>query len=86
MNASGSLPPPSATEPSPVALGRWGQVLYRACDPKERAWFMNLPTTLVLAPQGADRLHEVAGRLLRQNTRSEQGQVLSFAFSAPVIR
>jgi len=47
---------------------------------------MNLPTTLVLAPQGADRLHEVAGRLLRQNTRSEQGQVLSFAFSAPVIR
>lgn len=29
---------------------------------KERAYFMNLPTSLVLPPEDVDRLREVAGR------------------------
>ena len=36
-------------------------------DPKERASFMELPTTFVLPPEDIDRLREVAGRLLRES-------------------
>ena len=36
-------------------------------DPKERATFMNLPTTFVLPAEDVDRLREVAGRLMRQS-------------------
>ncbi|MCG6876818.1 MAG: hypothetical protein LJE97_17150 [Betaproteobacteria bacterium] len=36
-------------------------------DPKERAYFMNLPTSFVLSPEQVDRLREVAGRLMRQS-------------------
>jgi len=34
-------------------------------DPKEREYFMNLPTSFVLAPEQVDRLREIAGLLLR---------------------
>src|SRR5262245_34921825 len=37
-------------------------------DPKEREYFMNLPTSFVLKPEEVDRLREVAGQLLRQST------------------
>jgi NTE family protein len=40
-------------------------------DPKERADFMNLPTSFALPPEDVDRLREVAGRLLRQSTEYE---------------
>jgi NTE family protein len=40
-------------------------------DPKERAHFMNLPTSFVLPPEDIDRLREVAGRLLRQSDQYE---------------
>jgi NTE family protein len=40
-------------------------------DPKERALFMNLPTSFVLPAKDIDRLREVAGRLLRQSTEYE---------------
>ena len=40
-------------------------------DPKERAYFMNLPTSFVLPPEEVDRLREVAGRLLRQSAEYE---------------
>ena len=43
-------------------------------DPKERAYFMNLPTSFVLPPEDIDRLRDVAGRLLRQSV--EYGTVL----------
>lgn len=36
-------------------------------DEKERAEFMNLPTSFVLSPEQVDRLREVAGRLMRQS-------------------
>ena len=36
-------------------------------DPKERAYFMNLPTSFVLPAEDIDRLRDVAGRLLRQS-------------------
>lgn len=36
-------------------------------DPRERADFMNLPTSFVLPAEDVDRLREVAGRLLRQS-------------------
>jgi NTE family protein len=36
-------------------------------DPKERAYFMDLPTSFVLPPEDVDRLREVAGKLLRQS-------------------
>ena len=36
-------------------------------DPKERAHFMNLPTSFVLPPEDVDRLREVAGRLMRES-------------------
>jgi NTE family protein len=36
-------------------------------DPKERASFMELPTSFVLPPEDIDRLREMAGRLLRQS-------------------
>jgi NTE family protein len=36
-------------------------------DPKERDYFLNLPTSFVLKPEEVDRLREVAGRLLRQS-------------------
>jgi hypothetical protein len=32
---------------------------------------MNMPTSRVLAPQGVDRLHDAAGRLLRQSLEYE---------------
>jgi len=40
-------------------------------DPKERAYFMNLPTSFVLPPEAVDRLREVAGQLMRQSTEYE---------------
>ena len=36
-------------------------------DPKERAYFMNLPTSFVLKEESIDRLRDVAGRLLRES-------------------
>jgi NTE family protein len=36
-------------------------------DPKERAYFMNLPTSFVLPAENVDRLREVAGRLMRES-------------------
>jgi NTE family protein len=36
-------------------------------DPKERSYFMNLPTSFYLPPQDVDRLRAVAGELLRQS-------------------
>jgi NTE family protein len=36
-------------------------------DPKERRYFLNLPTSFVLSPEEVDRLREVAGRLLRES-------------------
>ena len=35
-------------------------------DPKERDYFMNLPTSFVLRPEEVDRLRGVVGQLLRQ--------------------
>ena len=40
-------------------------------DPKERAHFMNLPTSFVLPAEDIDRLREVAGRLMRQSAEYE---------------
>jgi NTE family protein len=34
-------------------------------DPKEREYFMNLPTSFVLTPEQVDHLRDIAGRLLR---------------------
>lgn len=36
-------------------------------DPKERDFFMNLPTSFVLPDEDVDRLREVAGRLMRES-------------------
>jgi len=36
-------------------------------DPKERAYFNSLPTSLNLPPGAVDRLREMAGRLLRES-------------------
>ena len=36
-------------------------------DPKERSYFMNLPTSFVLKPEAVDRLRAIAGTLLRQS-------------------
>lgn len=36
-------------------------------DPKERDYFMKLPTSFTLEPEQVDRLREVGGRLLRQS-------------------
>jgi NTE family protein len=40
-------------------------------DPKEREYFLNLPTSFVLPAEAVDRLREVAGRLLRQSPEFE---------------
>ena len=40
-------------------------------DPKERVYFMNLPTSFVLRPEEVDRLREVAGQLLRESAEYE---------------
>jgi len=40
-------------------------------DPKERARFLNLPTSFVLPAEDVDRLREVAGQLLRQSREYE---------------
>ena len=40
-------------------------------DPKERAYFMNLPTSFVLPSEDVDRLRDVAGGLLRQSADYE---------------
>ena len=36
-------------------------------DPKQRAYFMNLPTSFVLPPEDVDRLRDIAGELMRQS-------------------
>jgi NTE family protein len=36
-------------------------------DPKERNYFMSLPTSFVLKPEEVDRLRAIAGTLLRQS-------------------
>ncbi len=36
-------------------------------DPKERAYFKNLPTSFVLPPEDIDKLRDVAGQLMRQS-------------------
>jgi NTE family protein len=43
-------------------------------DPKNRAYFMNLPTSFALPAEDIDRLREVAGTLLRQS--AEYGAVV----------
>jgi NTE family protein len=40
-------------------------------DPKQRAYFMNLPTSFVLPAEEIDRLREIAGKLLRQSAEYE---------------
>lgn len=40
-------------------------------DLKERAYFMNLPTSFVLPPEDIDRLRDIAGRLLCQSAEYE---------------
>jgi len=40
-------------------------------DPKERASFMDLPTSFVLPADDIDRLREIAGRLLQQSAEYE---------------
>jgi len=40
-------------------------------DPKERAYFMNLPTSFVLPTEDIDKLRAVAGQLMRQSTEYE---------------
>lgn len=37
-------------------------------DPKDRSFFMNLPTSFVLPPEDVDRLRDVAGQLLRNSS------------------
>ena len=37
-------------------------------DPKERAYFLELPTSFVLSADEVDRLREIAGRLLRESS------------------
>jgi NTE family protein len=37
-------------------------------DPKERAYFLDLPTSFVLSVDEVDRLREIAGRLMREST------------------
>lgn len=36
-------------------------------DPKERAYFMDLPTSFVLPPEDVDRLRDMAGQLMRES-------------------
>jgi NTE family protein len=43
-------------------------------DPKERAYFMNLPTSFVLPAEDIDRLREIAGKLLHQS--AEYGTIV----------
>lgn len=40
-------------------------------DPKERAYFMNLPTSFVLPVEDIDKLRKVAGQLMRQSADYE---------------
>ncbi len=40
-------------------------------DPKERAYFMNLPTSFVLPAEDVDQLRHAAGRLLRGSPEYE---------------
>ena len=40
-------------------------------DPKERAYFMNLPTSFALPAEDIDRLREIAGQLLRRSSEYE---------------
>jgi NTE family protein len=40
-------------------------------DPKERAYFMDLPTSFVLPAEDIDKLREIAGRLLHQSIEYE---------------
>jgi NTE family protein len=40
-------------------------------DPKQHAYFMNLPTSFVLPAEEIDRLREIAGKLLRQSAEYE---------------
>jgi NTE family protein len=40
-------------------------------DPKERAHFMDLPTSFVLPAEDIDRLREIASKLLRQSAEYE---------------
>ena len=41
-------------------------------DPNERAYFMDLPTSFVLAPEDVDRLLKIAGRLLHQSAEYQR--------------
>ncbi len=43
-------------------------------DPKERDYFLDLPTTFVLPAEAVDRLRDVAGRLMRQS--AEYGSIV----------
>ena len=40
-------------------------------DPKERAYFMNLPTSVALTEPQVDRLRDLAGQLMRQSADYE---------------
>ena len=41
-------------------------------DPKERAYFMELPTSFVLPPEEVDRLRDMAGQLMRESEDYEK--------------
>ena len=41
-------------------------------DPKERNYFLNLPTSFVLKPEAVDRLRAVAATLLRQSAEYQR--------------
>ncbi len=52
-------------------------------DPKERAYFLNLPTTFVLPAEAVDRLREVASRLLQES--AEYGTMIRELGGTPPI-
>ena len=52
-------------------------------DPKERAYFMELPTSFVLPPEDVDRLRDMAGQLMRE---SEDYDKIVKAVGVPVAR
>jgi len=41
-------------------------------DPKERVYFMDLPTSFVLPPEDVDRLRGMAGQLMRESEDFER--------------
>ena len=54
-------------------------------DPKERTYFMDLPTSFSLPAEAVDRLREIAGRLLRQSPEYEKLLVAAFGKLDPEL-